>query len=55
MEALGIWQLGDSPDEKHLRPEDLNICFEQTHVDMNCLMTVLGFAIVPVFGLALSL
>lgn len=45
----------ESPDEKHLRPEDLLICFEQTHVDVNYLMTVLGFSTVPVFGLALSL
>lgn len=55
MEAQGIRQLGDSPDEKHLRPEALNICCEQTHVDVNYLMTVLGFGIVPAFGLALSL
>lgn len=46
MQAQGIRQRGDSPDEKHLRPEDLNICFEQTHVDVNYLMTVLGFGIV---------
>lgn len=45
----------ESPDEKYLHPQDLYICFEQTHVDVNYLMTILGFDTVPVFGLALSL
>lgn len=45
----------ESPDERHLHPEDLHVCFEQTHVDVNYLMTVLEFSTVPVLGLALSL
>lgn len=45
----------ESPDERHLHPEDLHVCFEQTHVDVNYLMTVLGFGTVPVLDLTLSL
>lgn len=54
-EALSIiWRGEESPDEKHYGPRDFNICLAQTHVDVNCLMTVLGFHTVPGLGWALS-